>query len=148
MIYQKSPFFLTIIIFGLCTACQTQKDEASLVKAIEIFNQAFKEGDVNKLSQMITENYQHTNGNSKAIDKEAWLNYLKQRQADIQSGKIIVDSYEMQDTKITQYGNMAVVTAKIITSNNSKESAYRVTNIWVVEGGEWKRAGFHDGKIQ
>ena len=148
MIYQKSLVFLTVLIFVFFNACQPSKDEASLIKAIETFNRAFKEGDVGKLSQMITDDYQHTNGNSKAIDKEAWLNYLKPRQADIQSGKIIVDSYEMLDTKITQYGNMAIVTAKIITSNNSKESAYRVTNIWIVEGGEWKRAGFHDGKIQ
>lgn len=41
------------LIFAFSTACQTQKDEASLVEAIEEFNKVFEKGNVDKLSQML-----------------------------------------------------------------------------------------------
>jgi len=157
----KSKHILIIILaMTLLCNCSPQKvnesslkeDKEELTNAIERFNLAFREGDVDLLESMITDNYQHTNGNAKSIGKESWINYLQKRKKDIVSRSLVVNSYSMEETQIEMFDDMAIVTAKIrVNSTNndqSSENEYRVTNIWVVEEGKWKRAGFHDGKIK
>ena len=123
-----------------------------LLKTVAVFNSAFAEGDLATLDSLTTENYIHSNGNSKAIDKTAWFAYLKKRTAKIKSGELEVISYQLDDTKIEMHQNTAILTGKIsVTNKNSSqitENQYRVTNIWVNESGIWKRAAFHDGKIK
>ncbi len=136
----------------------TKKDQhpnisqETLKESIHRFNKAFEEGDVTVLETMITSNYVHTNGHSKAIRKQDWLNYLTKRQEDIDAGKLNIISYEMDEVEIEMYGHTAIVTGKIKVSSRNKhqlqENEYRVTNIWVYESDQWKRAGFHDGKIR
>lgn len=133
-------------------ACATQKaSEEALRTAIEKFNTAFQQGDVATLDAMITENYSHTNGTSKVIGKETWLNYIKKRFEDISAGKIKVLDYTMDELNIHLLENSAIVTAKIQVTTQQQDSvyknAYRVSNIWTFTKGSWKRAGFHDGKI-
>lgn len=126
-------------------------DKQNLAYSITTFNTAFKKGDVEKLESMITNNYQHTNGASKSIGKDAWLTYLKKRKKDIDDGNIVVTTYEMLETQLKLYDGFAIVTAKIKTTftldGKPKENQYRVSHIWVEEGSTWKRAGFHDSKI-
>ena len=144
-------------LFWNCTRPDKQdilsaEEKASLKTAIMKFNKAFEEGDVNTLSSMITADYQHTNGTSQAIDKASWLAYLEKRQAAIQSGKLVVKKYEMESPNIIYYGTTAVLTTKVLTvveeQGETKTNEYRVTNFWVYQSNEWKRAGFHDGKIR
>ena len=58
----------------------------------------------------------------------------------------------MDQTTIQFYESTAIVTARIIVTSykleEQQENEYRITNIWVKENGDWKRAGFHDGKIR
>ncbi|MFY0602680.1 MAG: nuclear transport factor 2 family protein [Flavobacteriaceae bacterium] len=123
-----------------------------LIKTMNEFNKAFKDGNVIILESMITENYTHTNGNSKSIGKKEWINYLRKREKEIKSGNLEVIEYKMNEMEIELFENIAIVTGKIIVSNKEKgeikKSEYRITNIWVDENGNWKRAGFHDGKIE
>nr|WP_321237509.1 nuclear transport factor 2 family protein [uncultured Psychroserpens sp.] len=151
--------FTIIILFNFLNCkdkSTTHKDskitEDSLLETIEKFNNAFQEGNVSIIESMVTENYIHTNGNSKAIRKKDWLNYLKKREKKIKSGNLEVIEYKMNEIEIEFYNKIAIVTGKIFVSNKEKEdiknSEYRITNIWVNENGKWKRAGFHDGKIE
>ncbi len=116
------------------------------------FNEAFQQGNVVALDSLTTEQYWHTNGNSKAIGKKDWFSYLDKRAKEITSGNLEVIDYEMTEREIKVYGDMAIVTGKIeVTQKASGEiqkNAYRVTNIWIHLDGSWKRAGFHDGKIE
>lgn len=151
---------LTIILgFNLsyCTDKRITNEESEMMteklfKAIEHFNAAFQQGNNTVLESMVTENYVHTNGNSKAIGKKDWFNYLSKRENEIKSGNLEVIEYKLDEIEIERYGNMAIVTGKIVVTNKIKESLqkneYRITNIWVNESGNWKRAGFHDGKIK
>lgn len=131
---------------------ELEKSKDELLKTISKFNKAFQNGNVSILESMITENYLHTNGNSKSIGKKNWLNYLSKRENEINSGNLDVIQYEMDEIKIEFYNNMAIVTGKVAVSNKKKEeiqkNEYRITNVWVNEDGNWKRAGFHDGKIK
>ncbi len=149
-----SMIFCLVWILGCQTTTEsdTKHKKETLIKQIETFNNAFKEGNTELLASMITDNYVHTNGNSKAIHKENWINYLSKRQKEIESGELTVRNYEMKDTEIQLYQETAIVTSKIIVStvksDRLHENEFRVTNIWVLENGIWKRAGFHDGKIK
>jgi len=136
-------------------SCSTKKDapanQESLIEAINTFNNAFAKGDLKTLTVMITNKYKHTNGNSKAIVAKDWLNYLHKRNKDLQSKDLVVHSYDMDQIEMVLYGSNAIVTGRIQTSSTLKgalrENKYRVTHVWVYENHRWKRAGFHDGKI-
>ncbi|MEM9077792.1 MAG: nuclear transport factor 2 family protein [Bacteroidota bacterium] len=143
------------VLFGICMlSCQTEKkvDHESLKTAIETFNRAFSKGDLVVLDSMITPNYLHTNSSSKVIGKESWFNYLEKRNKRLESGEIEVLDYTLDETKIEYHGNSAIVTGRVTVmtkdSLGTKQNQYRITNLWVYENGKWKRAGFHDGKIQ
>lgn len=140
------------------TACenQSQKLEAEqkeeLITAIDRFNLAFANSEISVLESMVTNNYSHTNGTYEAIDKESWFQYLNKRDKEIEAGILTINSYEMKQLKVEFHDNTAIATAKVITSitknGELSKNEYRVTNTWVYENGAWKRAGFHDGKIQ
>ena len=126
-------------------------DTEGLVTTIEAFNNAFAEGNVDVLSQMITADYVHTNGSSPPIDGKTWLTYLNGRTQRINSGELTILDYQMTDLRIHPINKTAVITAKItsaeVMNTDTIQNAYRVTNVWVQEDGEWKRKAFHDGKI-
>lgn len=147
---------IVITIITLFFGCKSKCNKGSLKKdelatTIDQFNLAFQKGDVETLETMITDNYIHTNGTSKAIDKKQWLNYLKKREQDIISGKLEVVDYNMSEISMEFHCNTAIVTAKVKvatkTDEELKETAFRVTNLWVNNSGTWQRAAFHDGKI-
>ncbi len=153
------PFQLAIgllLLAGL-NSCEQPAAEAtlsdeSLRVAIATFNEAFARGDAEEIAGLITQDYRHTNGTSTAIDRETWLNYIRQREETISSGELAVNDYGLTELGISRHGEMAIVTGKVSVvqtrEGERSEQAYRITNIWVVEDGKWKRAGFHDGKIQ
>ncbi|WP_242084260.1 nuclear transport factor 2 family protein [Aestuariivivens sediminis] len=130
----------------------SQEEKETLIKRIEEFNAAFIDGNVDKLESMITDNYLHTNSSSKVIRKDDWLAYLVKRKNEIESGKLIVKDYKMDETEIEIYDNMAIVTGKISFSTSKldeqKEHEIRITNIWIKDKDIWKRAGFHDTRIK
>ncbi|MEO1484702.1 MAG: nuclear transport factor 2 family protein [Bacteroidota bacterium] len=148
--------FLTIVLLvtlGL-SGCQHkgEPNQKELLWTIEKFNKAFAQGDLATLDSLTTANYLHTNSNSKVIGKADWFNYLKKRSTSLESGEITVLRYELDQTKIEYHGASAIVTGRVTVvvrdSLGTKENQYRITNLWVYEDGIWKRAGFHDGKIQ
>ena len=149
--------FLITLYFSNCTSEKNHNtsiefNKEELLIALEKFNQAFKEGNTDVLESMITNDYIHTNGNSKSIGKNDWLSYLRKREKDIKAGRIEVTDYQLEDLEIKYHNHTAIVTGKVLVSskkeNEVQENEYRVTNIWVNQSGQWKRAGFHDGKIK
>lgn len=128
-----------------------QPDKRELEKSIERFNMAFAEGNLIVLDSLTTENYLHTNSNSRAIGKSDWFNYLKKRNKELESGTVQVLDYRLEETRIEHHTNCAILTGKVTVkvkdSSGIKTNNYRITNLWVIEDGTWKRAGFHDTKI-
>ncbi len=144
---------LSLLFLCLCTiSCQDQKsNEQDLMIALQKFNDAFQQGNTTVLSSMITDEYIHTNGNSKAIRKENWLTYLRKREQEIANGTLEIPFYEMDEIAIVFHDQTAIVTGrvKVATKRNNAifNNSYRVTHLWIKEKGDWKRAGFHDTKI-
>ncbi|UII75449.1 nuclear transport factor 2 family protein [Flagellimonas sp. HMM57] len=152
MNFKISLFVYLVVSFFLFCACTAQPKEKELLDTIEKFNTAFANSELPTLDAMVTENYVHTNGNSKAIDKTSWFNYLKSRNQEIESGMLKMEGYNMDELHIELHNQTAITTAKISTSIIKNgvitENEYRVTNIWVYEDDVWKRAAFHDTKIK
>ncbi len=155
--FNFTTILLATILLSACSDISSSEEnkifnKEELLLAIDKFNKAFAECDIVILESMITENYQHTNGNSKSIGKESWISYLNKRKVEIESGKLIVNNYQMDQAKIEFFHNTAIVTARIVSLMNKQgkiqENQHRVTNLWVNENGKWKRAGFHDAKIR
>ncbi|MEM8846783.1 MAG: nuclear transport factor 2 family protein [Bacteroidota bacterium] len=144
-----------LVLFGICLlSCQPKNevDPTLLQTSIDAFNTAFSQGDLNTLDSLTIANYLHTNSSSKVIGKTDWFNYLEKRNKRLESGEIEVLEYKLDETKIEYHGNSAIVTGRVTVvikdSLGPKQNQYRITNLWVFENGTWKRAGFHDGKIQ
>ena len=155
------PFILMLLTVGVTSPSCDQdmganlddpNDEKILLGRIVEFNEAFRDGNVELLRVMVSDGYLHTNGDSKAIGKAAWLRYLEKRKTEIDKGLLIVTKYDLSEVKFEIYNDMAVVTGKIDISetylDENRNYGYRITNIWVKEEGIWKRAAFHDGRIQ
>ncbi len=128
-----------------------QNAETILRERLNEFNQVFLVGNADEISSFIASDYTHTNGHSKAISREAWFNYLRGRQRDIESGKIRVDDYEMTEVEIQMLDQTAIVTGKVsftVTSDGERSNkSFRVTHVWVIEDEGWKRRAFHDTPI-
>ena len=147
---------LLVFNVSFCTDFTTDEtaapDTQQLLETIKLFNQAFQHGNLTVLDSLTTDDYTHTNGNSKAIGKKRWFAYLSNRANEIKLGNLEVIDYTMTVREIKVYGNTAIVTGKIeVTQKASGEiqkNAYRVTHIWANLEGSWKRAGFHDGKME
>ncbi len=146
--------FLFVFTFLFAFACSTKEEPKSqtLELAIEQFNEAYRIGNTDVLSKMITDNYTHTNGSWKSFGKEQWMSYMIKRQERLTSGGLVIDQYVMDELAIVFFENSAIVTARISTSgvehNQPFSKQFRVTNIWVSQEGKWLRAGFHDSAIQ
>ncbi len=149
---------ISLLVLFSCHNNSSTKTELSsnskenLLNALEAFNTAFAKSDLQKLDSMTTENYLHTNSSSQVITKNRWFNYLRKRDSAIKSGQLQVLSYSLEDEKVELFQNSAIVTGKVKTtikdSSGIKKNQYRITNIWILDQGEWKRAGFHDGKTK
>ncbi len=145
-----SALFLLLFTIGCSEKSKPSLDELSTT--IEEFNAAFEIGDTTKLESMITENYVHTNSSWKSFGKEKWLSYMKSRREKLEKGLIRVSEYKMEEYSVELFENTALVTAKIISrgveNDEPFDKSFRVTNLWVFQDHQWKRAAFHDTLIQ
>lgn len=145
----SSLLFTLLFLYGCPDDAKSKR--AILEVTIEKFNNAFKNGDTAILETMITDNYRHSNGTSQAIDKKTWINYLKKRERQLRTGEFEIIEYKMDQIDMQLFDNSALVTGRVIVKSRKNDSitnnAYRVTHLWILEEGSWKRAGFHDGKI-
>ncbi len=149
---KRTLFLLVIATVISCNKKQAAPSREDLELTLKIFNEAFEKGNVEKLDQLITENYSHTNGSWKAFGKNKWLEYMRKRRARLENGELQLSIYRMDDLNIEMNQASAFVTGKIvmvgIENNDPFKREIRVSNLWVIEDGEWKRAGFHDTQIE
>ncbi len=131
---------------------EAEEKNISLLKAINDFNLYFEKADADRLDAMLAENYMHTNGSSKPYTKEVWLNYIRSRKGKLESKALVMDNYGMKDIAINFYDNTALVNGVVYSKGKENGEAFnkkfRVTHLWVLESGQWKRAAFHDGVIE
>ncbi len=144
--------FLILLFTGIACTAPTNDAAEGLSQTLKVFNEAFAAADTATLASMITEEYSHVNGTSRPYSRREWLGYVAGQRQKLNDGQLTIETYEMDNISITFYEGSAVVTGQVSTSGVEGgirfEKRFRVTHLWVLEGGRWKRAGFHDGRIE
>jgi ketosteroid isomerase-like protein len=119
--------------------------------AVGRFSKAFVEADVSILNTLLSEDYIHTNSTGSALNKQQWLEYIKTRRADLEAGRLEIESYENKDLRIRVYGESAIVTGANVAKGKREGKPFvtqlRFTHLWIKQSGQWKRAAFHDSPV-
>ncbi len=109
---------------------------------------AYRDADVSGVDALIARTYVHTNGGRRPSDRAGYLAWNRKRAAWLESGKWRVDAYEVSEIEVTVVGPTALVTGRVeargVRDGRPWSSDIRFTNVWILEDGAWKRAGFHD----
>jgi diamine N-acetyltransferase len=134
---------------------QSAPDSAArreLVRALAEFRDAFAKSDAATLARLLADDYVHTNGGSgQVLGREAWLGYVRVRRAELDDGSLRVEEYVVSPPDIRFRAAAAVVLQQVTTAGIRKGEPFRsrvqVTQVWVREGGRWRRAAFHDSPL-
>ncbi len=130
---------------------QAHPYENQLRKLVAEFGEAFVKADVTSLERLLTDDYIHTNTSGTVLNKQQWLAYIQSRKAELETGKLTIDSYVNEDLKVQLHGNTAIVTGRSVTAGKRDGQPFvtrlRFTHLWVKSGKQWRRAAFHDSTI-
>ena len=126
--------------------------ETEVRAAVSAFGRAFVEADVSALATFLTANYVHINGRSGSVlNRDDWLRWVESRRAELDSGELVVSTYRIEDVRVELSGDIAVVTGVAFLSGtrngNALTSQLRFSNVWILKGGTWRRAAFHDSPL-
>lgn len=141
-----------ILSFFLLLSCTQPPDDQLIKQRILEFDTAYKTGDVEKLDQMISFDYLHTNPSGNIVTRESWLNWNTSRADAIKSGDLVINTYETSELNIRIKNQTTVVASGINTSSGIDkgepfETKVRFTHLWILEDGAWKRTVFHDSYL-
>jgi ketosteroid isomerase-like protein len=119
--------------------------------AVARFSKAFVEADVSTLDALLSEDYVHTNSTGSVLNKRQWLEYIKTRRADLEAGRLVIESYENTDLRIRVHAESAIVTGSNVAKGKREGKPFvtelRFTHLWIRQSGQWKRAAFHDSPL-
>lgn len=143
---------LSLFVVSCTVEVSTESDASQLNQTIDEFNLAFEKCDIKTLDRLTTDQYVHSNGNNAAITKPAWMAYLKKRKAQLDNRQLEVTRYILSEKEVNLYDQSAIVTGLIemdgMLDTISFSRKIRVSNFWIKENGQWKRAGFHDTRVE
>lgn len=128
------------------------KWEQQVREHVEAFGEAFAVADVEALDALLADDYVHTNTDGSVHNKSSWLKWMASRHEEIKTGKIKIHRFENHDVHVRIYGNdTAVVTGKNHVRDERSGSVsvrwIRFTHVWIKSGNGWRRAAFHDSRL-
>ncbi len=146
---------VAVVLVGvMCAATPSAgADPAADVRAqLTAFAQAYRNADVAAIDRMLTADYVQTNGGSAPTDRDGYLDWNRKRAVHFADGSWRLDRYELSELAIVMYGDDAAVATARVTASGARDGAawtsdVRMTNLWVLEDGTWRRAAFHDSHV-
>jgi len=131
-----------------CLTTVVQADDVASVKAAETaFNAAENAGDTNEMFKYILPD-RTVFGSSGGRLVEGWTEESKKRrQAAFDAGRKI--DLRIEDLKVRIYGDTAITTFYRIGTMKEvdgirRQVHFRISGVWVRQGGEWKLAHRHE----
>jgi|SRR5579864_213607 len=101
--------------------------------------------DASFLENYLADDYVGVGGTGKVNNKSEAIEMRK-------NGTVKYDSIDVSDRKIRVYGNTAIVNlkadVKLTVNGQDMSGPYRVSRVWVKQGGKWKIASFQSTKAQ
>ena len=142
------------LLAGLLAVSPTPRDtdeQAELRARVARFGDAFRAADAPALAAMLATEFSHVNSDGSKPTREQWLAFVATRRRDLDEGRFRWDLYRNVDLEVRIYGDTAVVTG-VNESSGVREGRpfsqrLRFTQVWVREGGQWRRTAFHDSRI-
>ena len=121
------------------------KTQSEVYNTIVLIGKAWTENNLDTLERYIDNEYLHTDVKGQALDRVAWLNYIKERKEKGITNPIM----EFEDVDINIYNDFAFVTGTNIfigpayTKKDTKDKhKLRFTQVLRKEGKVWKRLLF------
>lgn len=152
--------FPILLLLALTSSCvqstpSASGDEESIEavrERVEVFSNAFVEADTLALSALLTDNYIHTNTDGSLLNKQRWLAWIQTQHHALRDGTLQIDSYTNESVTVALHGTEAAVVTGINISNGVRngeafQSHIRFTHLWVREDSQWRRAAFHDTRL-
>lgn len=126
--------------------------EAVVRSQVKAFGEAFRSGDVRTIEGLLAARYSHCNSDGSRPSKEEWLAWFESRARALREGRFIYTEYRNEDVEVHVHGNAAVVSGVNVSAGRNDGRPFRIrlrfTNVWVLEGTRWRRAAFHDSRIE
>lgn len=138
--------FLYATASGACM--QPNHSENEVRTAVLDFAENFSTGKFANIESTTAKTYMHINSGNSPLTRTQWLGWYRGFADDITKGDHIFENYQIENLQIAFYEDAAYVTG-VVNANGTRlgepfTQSIRFTNLWVVEGEHWKRAGFQD----
>lgn len=133
----KRSGLIGFVLAATCLIAIAQiRDTASELVALEqSLNDAFMRGDWKTVDRLYADDLVFTNANGSVTHKMDDVNSLR-------SGDLQFDSIEMSDTKVQDFGDVGVITLKLVEKRHHKTTdlsgTYRITDVWAKRDGKWQ----------
>jgi ketosteroid isomerase-like protein len=117
--------------------------EKEVIQAVHDISEAWAKNDLPTLERLVADDYTHTDISGKVQDRDEWLADVRSRAA---RGK--VSQLEFEDIKVRIYGDVAVVTGRVIWRSGSigfLKLPLCSTQVLIKKNGQWQRSAAQVG---
>lgn len=119
-------------------------EEQDLKKIVDAWTEAEARADTAFLEKVLAEDFIGIGPLGFMLNKEDWLQRHK-------SGDLKYQSLNLDEVKVRQYGEAAIITARLIQQASYRGQGvpgqFRMTVVWVKQPGGWRLAGYHVSPI-
>ena len=155
----RISLFVTLMLC-LCVSAIAQKRQKvadpdkvaqELVQLERDWSAAYLKHDTATIDRILAEDYVGTDGRGFMTNKAQELDEAKEPAPGAPVPPFLVLDESVTDMKVRRYGNVGVVTGRVIEKirSDDKEATiqYRRTTVWVKRHGRWQCVSFHGSRI-
>jgi ketosteroid isomerase-like protein len=152
-------YVISILTIFLCVSAIAQKNqqsdeskvESELMQLERDWSAAYLKHDTATIDRLLAEDYMGTDGRGWITNKAQEIEEAKEPVSGAPAPPFVVLDEAVTDMKVRPYGNVAVVTGRVIEKIRSKDKEstiqYRRTTVWVKRDGRWQCVSFHGSRI-
>lgn len=126
------------------------KVERELMQLERDWSAAYLKHDTATIDRLLAEDYMGTDGRGWITNKTQEIEEAREPVSGAVPPFVVLDE-TVTDMKVRPYGNVAVVTGRVIEKIRSKDREstiqYRRTTVWVKRDGRWQCVSFHGSRI-
>ena len=133
----KHLLLVAFLVVGACLCAVGQKGDTAkeLIAMENRYNDALLRADWKALESILADDLIFNNADGSVSHKRDTI-------SSIRSGDIKFDSIAMSDVEVQVFGNVGVVTGKLVEKARYKaidlSGTYRFTDVWVKRDGTWQ----------
>jgi hypothetical protein len=114
--------------------------EREVIQTVQNISEAWAKNDLPTLERLVTDDYIHTDIFGRVQNRSEWLAEVRSHIGSDTAGKM-----EFEDLKVRIYGDVAVVTGRIIVHFPILKLPLSGTQVLIKKNGYWQRSAFQAG---